>query len=446
MWKSKVKENWHLAVIFCIVILLVVFRLTSYGDPKLSIGTNDSSSYFDQVRVPTFSWEALTVRRLPSYVILFKLFEPKGGYDLKAISYPAAPTVGTQNKQLQSGFDNVVLSQMWLSIIAWVFFALMIARHLKNKYLKVLSVFLILFFAFLPQIAEWDSVLMSESVSFSLFMVMLGISMELISRLMREVNRLSLSTWLWVASWFLIFVLWAFMRDSNANIIIIPVIFVAILLLFPRIRKQLPVWPFVGLGTILLGIFVIYAISASQSGRWMGSWDDLYYGYIAPYPEHMQFFYDHGMPQTNVREWATINGAKTYLEMLMIFPRFTVDMFIYQMEDVFSENIQPFFYTFPSTGYRTLVALGNMFHPLSSLTFPFALLAGVLVIIKAFTDRTKEKLAWGWMTIWMLLMAYCYYGFGFFGDSAGIIRHLLGAVMPMRLMVWLFPIVLADFT
>ncbi len=222
MWTNRIKEYWHLPVIALVVILLIVFRVTSYGDPTLSIGTNDSSSYFAQVDVPTFSWKALTVRRLPSYVLLFKMFEPEEGYDLKAVSYPADPSKGTKIKEHQPGFDHVVINQMRLSIVSWVFFALMVARHLRWKLLKILSVFLILFFAFLPQIAEWDSIIMSESASFSLFVVMLGISIELISRFIREGKNLSLFTWAGVAAWLVVLVLWAFMRDSNANAMILP--------------------------------------------------------------------------------------------------------------------------------------------------------------------------------------------------------------------------------
>ncbi|MHC1785141.1 MAG: hypothetical protein AB9891_20735 [Anaerolineaceae bacterium] len=445
MW-TKIKENWHLLAIALVVVLLLLFRLTSYGDPRLSIGTNDSSSYFDQVRVPTFSWEALKVRRLPAYVLLFKVFEPEGGYQLEAVSYPAAPEVGTSRKQLQPGFDHVVVFQMWLSIVSWVFFALMIARHLKNKPMKVLSVAIILTFGFLPPIAEWDSIIMSESGSYSLFMAILGISIEIIKRVLEEGRKISRGTGIWCTAWFIVFLLWAFMRDSNANILIITAMFILVLMLIPRIRKHLPLRVFVVTGAVLLVFFLLYASAASLSGRWLGSWDGLYNGYITPYPDHYQFFLDHGMPETNPREWATENGAKTYLLMLLHFPRFTMNMFIFQLQDVFSENLQPFFFTGSTTGYRTMVALSNIFHPLSSVAFLLSLLSGILVATISFRLQKIEKPVWGWMSVWILLLVFGYFGVAFYGDCTGLIRHLQGASMPMRLLVWVFPIVLADFS
>jgi hypothetical protein len=236
------------------------------------------------------------------------------------------------------------------------------------------------------------------------------------------------------------------MRDSNASIIILTIIFFLVLMGIPRLRKQLPLRLFGGVGAVLLIIFLVYASAASQSGRWLGSWDDLYYGYIKPYPDHVEFFEAYGKPETNVREWAAENGAKTYLLMLFHFPRFTLNIFIFQLQDVFSENLQPFFFTSPTTGYRTLVALSNIFHPLSSVVFLLSLLSGILVACTSFSLRKTEKLVWGWTSLWMLLLVFGYFGFAFYGDSAGLIRHLQGATMPIRLMVWMFPIVLADFS
>jgi hypothetical protein len=443
-----IKGYWHVLAIILIIVLLVFFRLTSYGDPRLSIGTNDSSSYYEQTNVPTFSWEALTVRRLPSYVLLFKMFEPEDGYKLEAVSYPAAPDAGTSEKQLQPGFDKVVVTQMWLSITAWVFFALMIARHLRNRIIKILAVVFILMFAFLPPIAEWDSILMSESGSYSLFMLMLGFSIEIISRILKEGRKASwLTIFLW-AAWFIVFILWAFMRDSNATIMLIVVGILLALIIIPATRKRLPLGLFGGTAVVLLVLFLIFAAAASQSGRWLGSWDGLYNGYIAPYKTHLQFFHDHGMPETTseARVWAAENGAKTYLLMLLKFPRFAVNTFLFLMQPVFSENIQPFFFTVPTSGYRNLVALGNIFHPLSSAPFLLSLITGVLVAAAAFNRQKTEKTTWAWMAIWMLVLVFCYYGLAFFADAAGIIRHLQGASMPMRLMIWLFPLVLGDYS
>jgi len=338
---------------------------------------------------------------------------------------------------------------MWLSIAAWVFFAVMAARHLKNKAAKILMVAVILTFAFLPPIAEWDSVLMSESGSYSLFIVMLGISLEIIKRILKEGRRASPLTYVFWAAWFVFFVLWAFMRDTNANIMLFVVIFFIALMLIPAFRKRIPIRLIAATTAVLLVLFVLYAAAASESGRWMGSWDGLYNGYIAIYRTHNQFFIDHGMPTGDYQEtrsWAAQNGARTYLLMLLNYPRFAINTFLVLMQDVFAENIQPFFFTVPTSGYRNMVALGNIFHPLSSAAFLVSLLTGILVAAVSFRRRNTGRKIWGWMAVWMLLLVFCYYGLAFFADAAGIIRHCQGATMPMRLMTWLFPIVLADYS
>ncbi len=447
MWNKRLSDYWHFPIIIIIFLVLVNFRLTFYGDPTLSIGTNDTSSYINQIDVPTFSWKALIVRRLPSYVLFFKTFEPENGYELKAVSYPAAPELGTKTKVHQAGFAHIAINQMRLSIFAWIFFAYIFIRHLRKKILKVLAAFLIPFFGFLPQVAEWDSIMMTESVSFSLFLIILGISLELIQRIKREGKKITWFTWGLMIAWFGFFVFWAFMRDSNANTMILMVFLFVILLVIPNIRKRIPVVPFIGVSVLLLGLFVVYALAANQSGRWMGSWISVYNDFIEPYPTHLQYFYERGMPaDSDKTDWVMQYGARTYLGMMISNPEFMVKTFIFWMEDVFSENIQPFFYTPPTDAYQWMVSFGNMLHPISSVPFPLTLLTGIFVIIKAFSGENHNDQTFGWMTILLLLNVYGLYGFSFFGDSGGLVRHLLGAVMPMRLMMWLFPIVLADYS
>jgi hypothetical protein len=289
--------------------------------------------------------------------------------------------------------------------------------------------------------------MMTESASFSLFLIIIGISIEIIHRLKNEGKKLTWITWGLMAAWFGFYVFWAFLRDSNANTIILMVFLFVILLVIPKIRKKIPVLPFAGVSVLLLALFVVYAMAANQSGRWLGSWISIYNDFVEPYPTHLQYFYERGMPEGPEKtDWVKQHGASTYLGMMISDPEFMVKTFIFWMEDVFSENIQPFYYTPPTDIYKLLVSFGNMLHPISSVPFLITLFTGILVIIRAFSGKIQTDQTFGWMTILVLLNIYGLYGFSFFGDSGGLVRHLLGAVMPMRLMMWLFPMVLADYS
>jgi hypothetical protein len=67
-----------------------------------------------------------------------------------------------------------------------------------------------------------------------------------------------------------------------------------------------------------------------------------------------------------------------------------------------------------------------------------------LIVIAAIKKSLAQYQHWFWLILWLLAMIYGQYAASFYGDSGGLIRHTLGAVLYMRLMVWLFPIVLAD--
>jgi hypothetical protein len=87
-----------------------------------------------------------------------------------------------------------------------------------------------------------------------------------------------------------------------------------------------------------------------------------------------------------------------------------------------------------------------MLHPLSSTAFFFPLLGVILTAISTFARKNHpgKSLPWFLFVLWMVGMVYCQFFASFFGDSAGLIRHTLGAVLFMRMMVWLIPIILVE--
>jgi len=439
------KANITSLLVGAIIIVAIGLRIGLYGDMRLSIGTNDSSSYYTQANIPLFSWEAWTARRLPSYPLFFRLFQPEGGYqEMTAVSYPAAPGVGVRDKVIQPGFDTVVVAQAIISMFAWIVFVLVLCRHLKTKILHPLAAAVILLFAFSPSLVEWDSILMSESLSFSLFTLMMALSLELFFRVGSEKKNPGRLTKVLMILWAILVPLWAFLRDSNAQTLIILVIFFSVFLLVPGIRRQLPIYWTAGIGIWILVLYVWYSYTTSAANRWAWGWFDIYNHWVSLYPARKQFFLDRGMPDPWTKEWVQESGTKTYFLFLVSHPGFMVTELMGRLSDAFSENVQPFYFTYPTLLRNMVLAVGDLFHPLSSTAFFFPIFSGILVIIAAIRNSFSQNKHWFWLVLWLISMVYGQYAASFYGDSGGLIRHTLGAVVYMRMMIWLLPVILAE--
>lgn len=440
-----IKRNSNNLAVGLIILIALGLRIGLYGDMRLSIGTNDSSSYYSQANIPLFSWDAWTARRLPGYPMFFRLFQPEGGFsEMTAVSYPAAPGVGVRNKALQPGFDTVVVAQALIAMASWVIFVLVLCRHLKTKILRPIAAGMILLFAFSPALAEWDSVLMSESVSFSLFTLLIALSLELFFRISTEKKSPGTLTKFLLLLWAVLVPVWAFMRDSNSQTLIVLVVFFIIFLAIPGIRREIPVFWTAAIGLWILFLYGWYSYTTAAANRWAWGWFDIYNHWISLVPARKQFFLDRGMPDPWTDEWVRQSGTKTYFLFLASHPGFMVTELLGRLSDAFSENIQPFFFTYPTLFRNMVLAVGDMFHPLSSTAFLFPIFSGILVIIASIRNSFSQNKHWFWLVLWLISMVYAQYAASFYGDSGGLIRHTLGAVVYMRLMIWLLPIILAE--
>src|SRR5687768_8871463 len=94
------KRNVTGVLVPLIILIASIFRIGIHGNPALSIATNDTDSYVESSRVPLFSSEMMTGRRLLSTNLIYKILEPKEGYEILVNG-----SVETRRRQIQPGFD-----------------------------------------------------------------------------------------------------------------------------------------------------------------------------------------------------------------------------------------------------------------------------------------------------------------------------------------------------
>jgi len=427
-------------LVWVILAGMILVRLTSYGDLNLSVANADSGTYIQGGASPLFSQDMLTKSRLFTTNLLYYLADVQN-CEIQAISYPAIRT--ETYRAVQPCFNEIVFFQNIFSIFAWSFLALVISRKMKYGYEKVLAVSLIAAFGFTPSIADWDSILGSESLTFSLFAVSAALMVEVAFRIPKgtEKNKSSLVlNFLTVAA----LALWAFIRDANIYTLIVLLVMSTSTLAFPIFRKN---------KTLLFSIAMIIVItiiglqSAMANRRWEVPLTNVFNDLILPHPARVEFMHKLGMPSTTSPEyssWFIRNAPKAYARFLVTHPGYVLTSFTPELVGIFSENIQPYFYSEQTPARMALIVVNDILHPKTHLILflDFLLMIGFLIFI--FRRNSKNFTIWVWLDLWLFLSASLTLGVGFFADSIGVTRHTLFAVEIFRLMLWSFLIILFD--
>jgi hypothetical protein len=434
-------EKWSMVVVVIILIIGAALRVFLYGDLRLSIGTNDSSSYIYSSHVPLFSWEMFTGARLFTTNLVYKLASDQG-CNPPIISSPAEGK--EEFRVIQPCFDKIAILQNVLSILLWCVFAWVFSIKLNNHFAKILSAITILVFAFVPQIAEWDSILGSESLTFSLFALSLALLLEILFRFAKEGVQIQSGTKIWIAIYLIVFSLWVLVRDVNLSAVVITLGMIMILLFFEPFRHTR--YLFV-ISFILISLLPIGIISTRQSPRLTLTLGHSFEQRIFPYPARVEFFKSFGMPELSsptYEDWHKKKASTVYMLFLLSHPRFVVQTMFEYISYFTDAHLQPY-YISPELPYRdVLITIGEFLHSKTSAVYLLDTIFVITLCLAAIKHRQPHLYAWSWFATWIYLVSGVSLFLNFFGDVSGSLRHIFPAVATFRLSVWLFMLILVD--
>ena len=224
---------------------------------------------------------------------------------------------------------------------------------MQTPIVKVFSASAVMLFGFTPQIAEWDSVLSPESLSLSIFAIVLGIAIELAFAIAKSDVAFSTKKEKVLTAFLLIsFLLWVFVRDVHLYAIPITLALITPLFFITKFKSSKVVsTSFI----ILLFFFVLGYLSARDSLRatrypLMNALDE----YVLPYPSRVEFFKEFGMPEKEAasyfdapiyQAWADKNATKAYAVFLVSHPGFVVTTLWENMDLLNGDYAQPYFLT-----------------------------------------------------------------------------------------------------
>ena len=440
--------SWLLPFAFCLAF--IYGRVMYYGRMDDSVAVQDTESYFQTAEKADFKLNFFEQPRSPSYPLLIRLSNPTGEHELTQMS---EPFFGTEPRlAVQPGTENIVRNQTIISIVCWVLFAILAVSSVNGWLTKALTAFLILGFGFVPQIADWDSILSSESLSLSLFVLMLGLLIKVIPDGRKE----NILSHLAAIALFLVSALWIFTRDTNAYFIAVEALVLIVTGIIYWVRRKGQRVSAILSGFLLVGIFFFHQGTFRVSERWLLPLLNNMTENVFPYETRVQFFTDREMPTegdvlsltgsaeyNNIYEnekfihWARRFGLQTYQRFLLSMPLWSVLQVYNNLDSFFEENRQPFFYGSNQQRPHWAEKPGNLMHPLSAAVILIDFLLLILVAVKAVKSGDAADIRSFWTLLILFLGGGLMMAIAYLGEVRSIWRHVFGGVLALRLMLWL---------
>ena len=432
-------RGWILSGSVLALILIASFlRVKFYGDPALSIAGNDTITYVEASQVPLFSAEIFTGRRLLTTNLVYKMFEPESGYEILING-----SLETTRRGFQNGFDRIVIFQLILSLVGWGALAWSVSQTLRNSWMQVIGAALILAFAYTPHMADWDSILMSESLTFSLFALQLALLIKITFDLYRDPNAKVTGL---IMVWGVVAFFWVFLRDTNVFTALMTLGMIAILMVSPRYRKKKTL-----VGTMLFLVFVVVLglVTARASVRTVVQIRNIYKDDIFPNPGVVTVFQNMGMPVDSFfapefEPWLQTEGASTLFRFMLTHPGYVGTKLWNDFPDSFYEIKQTYFTARDLNPARNILfEVGNSLHPENPTPFLASILPLIGLLLLASKDIGDSR-PWAWLGLWLIFTATLTLIPTILGDTWALNRHALYSTMIFRMTMWLFPIILAD--
>ena len=297
--------SWLLPLVFCAAFLYG--RTVFYGRMDDSVAVQDTGSYFETAEKAAPTLTFFEQQRSITFPLLIRLSNPSGEYELTQMAEPYFET--EPRLAVQPGTEAIVRNQTIISIFCWIACALLIVSSLDGWFAKALAAFLVLSFGFVPQVADWDSILSSESLSFSFFALLVG----LLIKVLPNGNEDNFGTWAAGIGLVIVNFLWIFTRDTNAYFVLVEAVLLIITAIIYWTRRNGQRISSLICGFLLAGLFIFHQGTFRESERWLVPLLNNLVVNIFPYEERVEFFEDYNMPADE--DILSLTGSAEYNEI-----------------------------------------------------------------------------------------------------------------------------------
>jgi hypothetical protein len=360
-------------------------------------------------------------------------------------------------KLLNNDFEAIAWLQWGLAIVCWSALVGVTLLHLKLNMLRVLACALILGLSLARDVYFWNSVLISESISQSLFILLVAVGMLMLWIYPRR--ELAIATQILIAIGVLILaVIWSFARDTNSYILLAMGGLLGVVAIYYWVwsrgrnmlrpyRVILPIILVVG----FVGLFFYQNQDANRGLRWRYPLMNIIARHVLPYPDNVAFFAARGMPTTPdvmrfagqfawaydltpIEPWLTHESRGVYIQYLLSKPIDTVFTPIDQWEMIL-------LFDYPVIQeHRPDIQLPMWIETLTGVVYPehmgliiFSIVGLMLLVVWAWR-APDTRLA---IVITLLLLLYPLAFMIWYGDGFAVERHAVPSAIQWRLTIWL---------
>lgn len=400
---------------------------------------------FRQLTTPAISPDT------PSFISVstLSLLDPGFWAGSKPFLYPLLIKVFGYSLQV------IPIVQLLISITSWGFLAYSFSSHMNDLKIKVLAFMVILLFSTNTLLVPWDAAIMSESPSFSLLALCLGLWFFYLKR----------KTWFVTIMLILVSCFWIFLRDSNAWIGLAVGGVLFIIWLLQRSRQVLGIS--VILGSAFLVNYLLGGLVVNMDQRWVIPLLNVLEKRILKNEDRVKYFESHGMPVSpalmamkdqdyngnnnafykapelgTFRDWLLKDGRKTYILFLLHNPDyllvrpFTDVAYLNEREN--NDIYQPAVFNYPLLpSWINEIVLINV--DSKELILGSAVISGISLAILI----ARRNGFWLILSL-TLLLVYPHLVITWHGDSAGLSRHTLLANLQLRLAIWMFVLAITN--
>jgi hypothetical protein len=405
---------------FLLVLAYCAVRVDNFTNvfPRMK-QTDDTPSY---MRASNFDfWDTRAFRRAPTYPLVISVF--------------------------QGNLRTVTIFQLAMSIVAWSWFSFVIFKLFHIKLFSILGLAGVLVFSLNKHIIGWDNVIQTESLSISFMVILLGL-------------------WLYLMQYpqkFLPFILmvffgalWAFLRDTNAYVILM----FGLLTLIATTVKKLPK-QYVFLAAAYMLIFAINYSTFVTGQRWVYSFQNILAKNILSNTEALDFFEKCGMPTTqplldfararstiineslsrdpefeSYRLWRDKDGRACYTQWLLSNP---LDSMIspirYMGSYLYFKDIDRFFQNQFKPVLHPRVA--EILYP-EKFSLPVSVILLTMSSAMTLAHIKKSKKLWLWLCILISAISlYPQFFLIYHGDTNDTARHAMTTSVQLFLLFWI---------
>ncbi len=427
-WNIK----WFGPAAFAIYVLFRILQFRTADDPLFFI---DSQSYLGMSR---FSVSEILSGAKYCHI-----------EDWHCLSRP--PFVPLIYKLCRQDANTICLIQILVSLFCWGFFARQTTGLCRSDIGKKAALILSLGLGCVPNVTRWDKIIMSESLSISTGVLLMG-SLFMLTK-PNKAKRWKPLPGICTAVSGAIF---ALTRDSAVWAVILVII---LMLFLAHLRSGKKI--IFALCAALTA--VCWFIMSNTGDRWQYSFENVLFNRILRDPQGESFFIKSGMPLpekietlygtehvmaselfnseefTPLRKWILSDGLKTYIRYLLHKPMKTLRMTWYDGFE--KEAFEKIDYTFTPFGFRQI--LPDPVIKFFSCNLPGIIVTGLALaaIFVAFRCSGGEKFAF---PLLFILSAYILSTAAYIADEYELDRHMMATILMMKASVWPLIIMLGE--